>query len=116
VLYTVTAATVLPLVELAVVDRYSVPPSGLINAESRIVAACPAPPTYEWSYTFLALAVRLPGADLVGRTPRHVFHAAPAQALGDDREHATVAGSRPAAPTRSNCPPALSDRPPLSKL
>ena len=56
-LYTVTAATVLPLVELAVVDRYSVPPSGLINAESRIVAACPAPPTYEWSYTFLALAV-----------------------------------------------------------
>jgi hypothetical protein len=115
VLYTVTAATVVPLVELAVVDRYSVPRSGLIN-ESRIVAACPAPPTYEWSYTFLALAVRLPGADLVGRTRAMFSTPPPLRLWGDGREHATVAGWRPAAPTRSNCPPALSDRPPLSKL
>ena len=68
VLYAVTVVTVLPLAELALVQRYSVLPSGLISADPRIVIACPAPPTYEWSYIFLALAVRLPGADPVGST------------------------------------------------
>ncbi len=56
------------------------PPSGLISADSRIVIACLVPPTYEWSYTFLALAVRLPGADPVRRA-HAVFSTLPPRRL-----------------------------------